>query len=283
MKILVAILFIFSILEAKISVSVSVIPQAFFVKKIAGDLADVNIMVDKGKSPESYEPTIKQLKDLSKSTLYFNVGMPFEKAWLDRFRAVNPNMQIIPPLKDGELESYMKTYHIDSSHDGHSHHHEDSHSPHIWLSFILSKAHAREIANAFIKQDSKNAAIYQQNLDKFLGEIDEAYSHYKNLFKDNKKAFLVYHPAFEYLANELGLKELAIEQDGKEAKFSHTKEILDLVKKHNISSIFIQPQFSKKSAETIAKEANLSIKTADPLSYDWLNNIKNILDEIAKE
>lgn len=285
MKILVAILFIFSVLEAKISVSVSVIPQVFFVKKIAGDLADVNIMVDKGKSPESYEPTIKQLKDLSKSSLYFNVGMPFEKAWLDRFRAVNPNMQIIPPLKDGELESYMKTYHIDSSHDSEdSHHHgEDSHSPHIWLSFILSKAHAIEIANAFIKQDSKNAAIYKQNLDKFLGEIDEAYLHYKNIFKDNKKAFLVYHPAFEYLASELGIREFAIEQDGKEAKISHTKEILDLVKKHNISSIFIQPQFSKKSAEAIAREANLSIKVADPLSYDWLNNIKNILDEIIKE
>lgn len=274
MKFLIAILLIFSIVEAKINVSVSVIPQAFFVKKIAGDLVNVNVMVDKGKSPESYEPTIKQLKDLSNASVYFDIGLPFENAWLDRFKAVNPNMKIISPLENNEL----KTYILDSKHNTS----EESYSPHIWLSFILSKDHAKVIADELSKLDPANANIYQENLKSFLAEIDATYSYYRNLFKDKKKAFLVYHPAFEYLANELGITEFAIEEDGKEARISHTKEILDLIKKYNITSIFIQPQFSRKSAEAIAKEANLTIKIADPLSYDWLNNIKYILDEIAK-
>lgn len=274
MRILIVIVLVFSIVEAKINVSVSVIPQAFFVKKIAGDLVDVNIMVDKGKSPESYEPTIKQLKDLSRSSLYFNIGLPFESAWVERFKAVNPNIKIIPPLEYNELKTYIS----DSKHNIS----EESYSPHIWLSFILSKYHAKVIADELSKLDSANANVYQENLKLFLAEIDKTYMYYKNLFKDNKKVFLVYHPAFEYLANELGITEFAIEEDGKEAKISHTKEILDLVKKYNITSIFVQPQFSRKSAEAIAKEANLTIKIADPLSYDWLNNIKNILDEIAK-
>ena len=103
--------------DEKINVSVSVIPQAYFVKQIAGDLVDINIMVQKGKSPETYEPSIKQLEELSQSKEYFGIGMPFEDAWLSRFRSVNADMLIVEPLEMGVLENYMKKYHL--NHDNH--------------------------------------------------------------------------------------------------------------------------------------------------------------------
>ena len=353
MKILIALFLAFGALFAKVSVSVSIIPQAYFVEKIAGDLASVNIMVQKGKSPETYEPSVKELQNLSKSQLYFNIGMPFERAWVKRFLGVNPKMKIIQPLKDGELEKYnadsaistnichserseesqKKIQNRDSSpkaqndkigvdndslencnaessldsathahenhahdshkgHENHAHHdehehdsheHNHAHLPHIWLSFILSQAHARQISDALCEVDSANCATYEANLEILLKEISDLHAHFKGVFKGKGGAFLVYHPAFSYLANELGLREFSIEVDGKDAKIAHTREIFVIIKKHKIKSIFIQPQFSSKNAKIIAKEASLEIKTADPLAKNWSENIAEFLREVAKD
>lgn len=309
MKILLALFFAFGVAFAKISVSVSVIPQAYFVERIAGDLVEVNIMVQKGKSPEMYEPSIKELKSLSESQLYFNIGMPFENAWMKRFQGVNPKMKIIPPLKQGELEAYLAKYgkeqtqdssddfhdeehhHGDSVKHAHSHAHDsnndsgDSHThlPHIWLSFVLSQANANIIAESLCEIDTANCPTYKANLALLLKDIDNLWKHFKGVFGDKGGAFLVYHPAFSYIANELNLVEFAIEEDGKDAKITHTKAIFDLIKKHNIKSIFIQPQFSYKNAKIIAKEAKITLKTADPLAYDWIANITEFLNEVAND
>lgn len=352
MRILIVALFAVSALFAKVSVSVSVIPQAFFVQKIAGNLVEVNIMVQKGKSPETYEPSLKELQKLSESQIYFTIGMPFEHAWLRRFESANPNLKIIAPLEKGELEAYLAQYGLDEvdwhfhkdlgessanqnadslessaslgeskaksqdlaestkssanlsidspkSHESQSiadsadstdspDSHLDSqgihrHYPHIWLSFMLSKAHAQVIAKNLCEIDAPNCAIYEKNLARFEKEINKMFAYFKGIFGRKGGAFLVYHPAFSYIANELGLKEIAIEKDGKEAKIAHTKEILELIKKHNIKKIFIQPQFSTKNARAIAKEAKLSIKTADPLAFDWFENVNAFLSEVAKD
>lgn len=297
MKILLALFFTFGVAFAKISVSVSVIPQAYFVERIAGDLVEVNIMVQKGKSPEMYEPSIKELKSLSESQLYFNIGMPFENAWIKRFQGVNPKMKIIPPLKQGELEAYLAKYSKKQTHDSHDgeHYHGDSakythdssdshtHLPHIWLSFVLSQANANIIAESLCEIDTANCPTYKANLALLLKDIDNLWKHFKGVFGDKGGAFLVYHPAFSYIANELNLAEFAIEEDGKDAKITHTKAIFDLIKTHNIKSIFIQPQFSYKNAKIIAKEAKITLKTADPLAYDWIANITEFLNEVAND
>ncbi|MBR7118212.1 MAG: zinc ABC transporter substrate-binding protein [Helicobacteraceae bacterium] len=266
----------------RINVSVSVIPQSYFVKQIAGDLVDVNVMVQKGKSPETYEPAIKQLQELSKSRIYFGIGMPFEDAWLDRFQSVNPDMLIVKPLQDGILDEYNKKYNINHNESHHDHdHHDHNHPPHIWLSFELSKLHAKKIADTLISINPKNTQIYKENLEKFINKIDNLYNRFKIIFADSKKSFLVFHPAWNYIANELGLTEYAIQEDGKEAKIAHTRDILEIIEENNIKVMLIQPQFSQKNALTIAKEAGIEVKLADPLSYDWLNNLESFLNEIA--
>ncbi len=359
MRILIMALLAVSVSFAKVSVSVSIIPQAFFVQKIAGNLAKVNIMVQKGKSPETYEPSIKELEKLSKSQIYFTIGMPFENAWQKRFEGVNPALKVVSPLKKDEFEAYLAEYgdladlhfHKDfddlsgksneSSHEssetksksnsdsressdnpheirgsildeklGYGRHeqgnktdslltkrvasipdlslkderesHIHRHYPHIWLSFKLSKAHAKVISDNLCEIDAPNCAIYKRNLARFEKEINKMFAHFKSVFGNKGGAFLVYHPAFSYIANELGLKEFAIEKDGKEAKIAHTKEILELIKKHNIKVIFTQPQFSSKNAQILAKEAKISLKTADPLAFDWLENMNLFLSQLAK-
>lgn len=265
-RLLIGILFFLCSLFAndKINVSVSIIPQAYFVNQIAGDLVDVNVMVKKGKSPEIYEPSIKQLQELSQSKVYFGIGMPFESAWLTRFKSVNPDMLIVEPLEDGALEKYGMKYNINHDehdhHDHYDHHHHDEHDhhhqPHIWLSFELSKLHINRITNTLSNIDPKNSKVYKENAEKLLSRIDDLYNKFRPIFSDAKKSFLVFHPAWGYIANELGITEYSIEEDGKEAKIAHTKDILDIIKEHDIKVIFIQPQFSQKNALSIAKQAD---------------------------
>ena len=82
-------------LYAKGQVSVSILPQQYFVKQIAGDAVEVNVMVGKGADPHTYEPKPKQMTALEKSDLYFAIGIEFEEAWLPKFQKSYPNLKII--------------------------------------------------------------------------------------------------------------------------------------------------------------------------------------------
>ena len=61
--------------QAKLLAAVSIAPQAYFLKQIAGDRVDVLVMVPAGSDPHTYEPKPRQLAQLAKAALYFGVGM----------------------------------------------------------------------------------------------------------------------------------------------------------------------------------------------------------------
>jgi len=76
-------------------VFVSILPQKYFVEQIGKDLVDVRVMVKPGTSPVTYEPKPKQLADVSKAMIYFSIGVPFEKVWLKKIAAANPQMKVV--------------------------------------------------------------------------------------------------------------------------------------------------------------------------------------------
>ena len=138
-----------------------------------------------------------------------------------------------------------------------------------------------QITDTLISINPENTQIYKENVEKFIDKIDNLYNRFKIIFDDSKKSFLVFHPAWNYIADELGLTEYAIQKDGKEAKIAHTRDILEIIKENDIKVMFIQPQFSQKNALAIAKEAGIAVKIADPLSYEWLESLESFLGEVA--
>jgi len=70
--------------DDKIKIFVSILPQIDFVKKIGGDRVEVEAMVLPGQSPHTYEPSIAQMTKLSKASVYFIIGVPFENAFLPK-------------------------------------------------------------------------------------------------------------------------------------------------------------------------------------------------------
>jgi len=202
------ILFFFFIpifLFGKINVTVSILPQKYFVQKIAGNLANVTVMVRPGSEPASYEPKPKQLSHLLKSQIYFSIGVPYERVWLKRFKDIKntgKNIKKIPMLSSYSFGSKMKKRLKIKISDL---------DPHIWLSPLLVKKIVLNIEKAFIKIDPKHAKIYKKNLVMFDKNI-EALHNLKNL---KHRKFIVFHPVWGYFAKEFNLKQIPIQLEGK--------------------------------------------------------------------
>ncbi len=276
MKKIIFILSLFTtILSAKIQVCVSIPPQAFFIQKITGDLADIEILVKPGSNPATYAPKPSQLKLISKSLAYFTIGVAFEKNWLHRFTSINSAMRVIDTTQG------IKKLSMDDEHDHHDHGKLD---PHVWLDPLLVKIQIKHIYDSLIELDSKNKDTYKTNLQNFIKELDALDLKIKEILKDTKhKEFIVFHPSFGYFANAYGLKQIAIEHEGKEAKIKEIKKIIDFAKTKGIKTIFTAVQFSQKSAKQIANQIDGSVKTVDPLALDWDTNILNIAKSFAKK
>ncbi len=135
--------------EGKIDVFVSIAPQKYFVEKIAQTQVEVSVMVQPGASPATYEPKPKQMIALSKTKIYFAIGVPFEQVWLKKIAVANPNMQIIN-TQNGITKIPMETYHQHEREHPKGTYNNIIHDPHIWLSPNLVKIQARNILNALL-------------------------------------------------------------------------------------------------------------------------------------
>jgi zinc transport system substrate-binding protein len=293
-KILFLLISIIGILNATTpQVTVSILPQKYFVEKIAKDKFEVNVMVQPGASPHTYEPKTSQMKALAASKVYFSTGVSFEHAWLDKFKK-NAKDTLFVDLSDGieKLAMGKHEHHEEdakeATHDGHKgqekhdDHDEDGLDPHIWLDPVLVKIQARNIYDTMIKIDAQNADFYKVNYEQFLKELDELDANLKTILAPYKdKAFMVFHPSWGYFAKRYDLEQIPIELQGKEPKPNELVELITDAKKHDIKIVFVSPQFSQKSAKTISQNINTKVVTIDPMVANWAEGLILTAKEIA--
>lgn len=269
-------LFLSSFLYAKPMVSVSILPQQYFIEKIAGNTLEVNVMVTPGNSPATYEPKPSQMKSLAQSKLYFAIGVPFEKVWLPKFESMAASMQIV--FTDENISKRIMASH---HHENHVRH-EGVADPHIWLDPLLVKIQAKTIAKALILVFPEHESFFKKNLKNFELELDALDETIKYALKDLKnRRFLVFHPSWGYLSDRYSLEQIAIEVEGKEPKPAQLKMLIKTAKKHNIGIVFVAPQFSTKSAETIAKEIGGKVIAIDPLAKNWKEELLRSVEALA--
>ena len=257
---------------------VSVLPQKYFVEKIAGDHFNINVMIPPGASPVTYEPTPKQMKELTKSFVYFRIGhIEFEKSWMKKLININPDMEIIDLSKTADL--IKPEHNHDHSHEGHHHHGVD---PHIWTSPKEVKKQAALIFEYIATEAPEYNKEFKSNYNSFIQEIASLDSYLTRVlepYKNNK--FLIFHPALSYIARDYGLEQISIEIDGKEPTPANIRNIIDIAKKEQIKIVFVQKQFSMHNAEVIASEINGKVVQIDPLDYNWTESIRTIANEIV--
>jgi len=272
----------------RVQVCVSIVPQKYFVHKIGGDLVTVEVMVAPGASPATYEPKPRQMADLLNTRIYFAIGVPFEEAWLGKISAVNPNMKVVHTEQGIEKTSMAGAApadgpgeHAGPGDDG-AHSHSGGLDPHIWLSPPLVKRQARTILTALQGIDPAHADDYAANCERFLSDIDALDARLKATFEGHRGAlrFMVFHPSWGYFARTYGLEQIPIEVEGKDPKPAQLKALIELAREEGIRVIFVQPQFSTRSAELIAREIDGRVVFADPLAEDWMANLLDVAEAV---
>ena len=282
----------------KLPVFVSLVPQKYFVEQIGKDLVDAQIMVLPGASPATYEPKPKQMADLSKTVIYFAIGVPFEKVWLEKFAAANPAMKIVHtdagieklamvahPQHDEHAEEdhhdgHAEAHHEAVGHDQDQHHGHAGGDPHIWLSPPLVKDQARTIMAALSEADPAHKGIYEANFNEFSARLDSLDNELKSIFAGKAGLqFMVFHPAWGYFAHAYGLTQVPVEIEGKDPKPAQLKELIEHARENNIKVVFVQPQFSTKSAELVAREIDGQVAIANPLAADWMKNLRQVAEK----
>ncbi len=289
-------------------VFVSIDPQKVFVQEIGKDRVDVRVMVQPGASPHTYEPKPRQMVAISRTKLYFAIGVAFEKAWLDKIAAANPKMKVVHtdhgiekiPMKvhrhhgeekqhHGEGEHHRQEEHrpgtMSAPHKGDEHHegHRREHGtldPHIWLSPPLVKLQTRTILDALQEIDPSHASVYEANYQRLVSGIDELDAALKTTFAGKQGLqFMVFHPAWGYFAHAYGLEQIPVEIEGKNPKAAQLKQLIEDAKQKEIKVVFVQPQFSTKSAALVAREIGGQVVFADPLAENWSANLREVADK----
>lgn len=253
-------------------ITVSIEPLRYVVEAVAGDKYQVKTIMPQGASPETYEPTPRQMMTLDKSQLVFRMGtLGFEQTQLPKMLQSLPNITLIDAAQGIPLIAS-------------THHHEgelESGDPHTWLAPNNLIVMAHNVAKALSKHDKANAAYYNQRATQFEQNMKEVDRQLKQQLQQvSCKTFLIYHPALGYMAQQYGLKQLAVEHDGKEPSAAYIEQLITQCKKQGVKVVFISKEHSGRAAQRIAHEVGANVVIINPLDYDVPNQLKYIARQL---
>lgn len=261
-------------------VSVSILPQKYFVDQIAGNLLQVNVLVPPGSSPHNYEVLPSQMKDLSKSKIWLQVGLlTLEDALKGKLADINKNLAIV-----NSSEGIIPIAGAEHEAEGHEHSAIEAFDPHIWLAPADVKIIAKNTLNALKAGFPSLSTAFDANYTLFITRIDSLSSVIdQKLAPMNNRNVLIFHPTLAYFARQFNLSQIALEFDGKEPSPKHMKEIVDLAHEQNIHVIFIQKEFDPAFAQQLSREIDGEVIIIDPLDYNWEKQLLDITEKIASQ
>ena len=268
----------------KLTISVSILPQQWFVDQIGGDRVQSQAMVGSGDDPHTYEPSPQQMTNLANSDLYFTIGVEFEAVWMPRFESANPDMKVVDAAAGIELipALYLHDHAEDEVEEPAVTGAETD--PHIWFSPSRMKQMAQTMAEAMQTTNPRNAEFYQANLEALLVKIDAVDAEVKKQLEGAQRDyFMVVHPAWGYVAEDYGLQMLAVEIGGNEPAPETLSQIIALAREYEINTLVIEKGSNARLATSIAEQAGIqSVVEWDPMAYDWPASMKMIAETLHR-
>lgn len=262
--------------EEKIKVATTIKAVESLVKAVGKDKVEIEKIVPDGTEIHEFEPKAQDILKLSNAKMFVYNGDELE-TWADKAveSVKNKNLKVVELAKDIEKLDVKENDILDNDKDkkdekhddkgekkeGH-HHHHDGKDPHTWLSLKNAKKYVEKIKESLIEVDSKNKEFYEKNAKQVTEEIDKLYNEYSGKFaKSNKKNFVIGHPAFAYLANEFGLKQLSVEDVFGEgtSTIAKMKALVEYCKKNNVKGILVESTANKDVINTVSRETGAKI------------------------
>ena len=209
----------------KISVVSTIFAPYDFARKIAGEKADISMLLLPGAESHSYEPSPQDIIRIQNSDVFIYVGGETD-GWIKRILdSVNTDKKRIIALMDHvELVGEEIVEGMEGGHDhGHSHGHGHSHDddddhddeiiadPHVWTSPRNAKLIVQRIADALCGADEGNAPFYRKNAADYIARLDDLDAAFRAVTDGAKRKTIVFGDRFpfRYLADAYGLEYFA--------------------------------------------------------------------------
>ena len=251
-------------------VTTTIAPLAFLIEQIAGDDYDIVVLTPDGSSPETYQLTPRQLAELSHSQALFTVGsLGFEHTQLNKIT------QAAPDVRRVETADGLHLLHGDT-HCG-----EDHGDPHLWLAPSNLKHMATNICHVLTEMDTTKTTLYAQRLSAYCAKADSLDAAIRSrLDSVPTRAFAIFHPALVYFARDYGLKQIALQHEGKEASPARMADVVSLCRENNVQVVFVQKGHTRSSAEAVARETQCRIVEINPLTRQIHDELIHIAESL---
>lgn len=251
-------------------VIVSIAPYRSIVQEIVGSTATVGIMVPPGADMHAFEPSPRQMLEISQADLWFRVGEPFEKKALEALKAYNSQLQIID-LRKHVLLIYESTCPNCS-------HGEDLH---FWLSPSTVKKQAAQITSTLSSCYPENASLYQENFNRLQNKLDNLDASIKKALASLQNRLLfVSHPSFAYYGRDYNLQQYSIEFEGKDPSPKQLTTVLNFAKEHHVKTVFAEKQTGTKGASLVASQIGANLIILDPFATPYEEMMKILTQQI---
>lgn len=244
-------------------------PLAWFVARIGGERVAVSTLIPPGASPHAFEPAPRQVAALETADLVVEVGHPdftFERRYLEPLAERREDVELVRFSAGLELARGGAMRSVD---------------PHLWVAPLHARPAAAAIAEALIRLDPAGETGYRQRLREVEAEIDAVDAHLSRRLRGVPRlTFVVQHPSWGHLANQYGLRQVSIEEEGKEPSPQHLVELIRRLRREDVPVIFVQPGVAAAAAETVAAEVGARVVPLDPLAGDWAANLRQVADRL---
>jgi zinc transport system substrate-binding protein len=256
--------------EDRLTVAVTIVPQAAFVEAICGDMVDVVTMVPPGNSPANYEPTPEETAKFQDADIYFAIGVPTEEANI--YDRVSEDTKLVK-LQDDVAAVYPDRTFEDGGRD-----------PHTWLSTKRVKVMLDVMTEELSLLDEENREIYEANKEAYVAQLDALEVEMATLMEGTEgTSIIMNHPSFGYLADDYGLNMLSLEEHGKEATPQHLQELTDFALENNIHSVFYQAEVAGEQVAAFAEGIDAEVVQLSPLAPNYIENMTDMLQKIVNE
>ncbi|MBW6497515.1 MAG: zinc ABC transporter substrate-binding protein [Bacteroidales bacterium] len=254
-------------------VSVSILPVQYFIDRLTDNALEVNVMVPQGASHGTYSPSARQMQRLSDSGIYFRIGyLGYEQAFIRRLNELNPEMKEVNLSNHVELIRGMPVVHGDHVHEG-------GVDPHIWMSPAVMLSLLPVIKNALVEGYPEYQETVEANYPALYADVERSHLLMQEITQSiSQKRFLIFHPALTYLARDYGMEQVSIEHEGKEPSPGQLSQLIREARAETIPIIFIQEEYDQRNAELVAAETGAELIQINPLAYDWLQEMNDLVE-----
>lgn len=233
---------------------VTLFPLYDFARAVAGNHANVTMLLSPGMEPHAYEPSPADVAGIASASLFIYTGAAMEP-WAERILKSAPNPRRLT------VDTSIGIRLMEDGHDGH--HHEHGWDPHIWLDFQNARKMVDSIADAFAQIDAPNAKLYRDNANAYNKQLEELDAAYQKGLAQCATRELIHggHYAFGYLARRNRLDYHAAYGFSPEAEPSPNTmmALTKRVKASGARAVFYEELVLPKTAQAIAGEAGVPL------------------------